>query len=572
MLAIVRSTLIVLVLGLVVGTVMAFLAVFFVDGVVWLNSKLFIEPRSRMLASDAFWLPWVTIIVPTAGGLIVGILCLGIAERRAHNPADAIYAAQSLDSYMSVKSGAITGVSSFLALGTGCSVGQYGALAHLGASVGSWISRIFHGSKSYGTIGIGCGVAAAISAAFNAPIAGLIFAHEVILRHYSLRAFAPITVAAALGYVVSSVIFERPPIIHVESLFVEESYEFALFALIGVLGAFISVAFMRILLFINSYSAKSFLPLPIRTMLAGLAVGLIALELPEVLGIGREVLRFAIIEEAFTFGELGQIFIAKLMLTALCLGVGVAGGVFSPSLLIGILFGAMFGLGIEFFAEDIRSHIAIYAICGMVAVASPVIGAPLTSILIVFELTHNYELATAAMVSVVFANLVTLRIFGRSLFDKQLEHRGYDLSMGRDKVVMEQRKVADFVSDDYTRVLAKDSLQHVYEVLCRDQRTEAYVVNSSGYYLGTIGLVDLGKHSLKGKSMNVDVESYAKPESIIFNTDTSIWQAMEGVGNFQGESIPVVERGILKGVVTEAMVVEAYMNCVEEIRREENAT
>ena len=108
----------------------------------------------------------------------------------------------------------------------------------------------------------------------------------------------------------------------------------------------------------------------------------------------------------------------------------------SPALLVGILFGAFAGNGAELVVGEYRSDIAIYAICGMVAVASAVIGAPLTAILIVFELTRNYDLATAAMVSVVFSNLVAYRIFGRSLFDVQLIRRGFDLSAGRDRVIL----------------------------------------------------------------------------------------------------------------------------------------
>ena len=147
-------------------------------------------------------------------------------------------------------------------------------------------------------------------------------------------------------------------------------------------------------------------------MLAGAMLGLAAIWLPDILGIGKETLRFAVIDHAFVPGELAFLLVAKILATALCIGFGFAGGVFSPSLLIGILFGALAGNGAELVFGDLRSDLAIYAICGMVSVTSAVIGAPLTTILIVFELTRNYDLATAAMVSVVFSNLVSYRVFG----------------------------------------------------------------------------------------------------------------------------------------------------------------
>ena len=215
------------------------------------------------------------------------------------------------------------------------------------------------------------------------------------------------------------------------------------------------------------------------------------LQIPEVLGIGKEVLRFAIIENTFTAYELVFILVAKLILTAMCLGFGFAGGIFSPALLIGVLFGTLIGYGVDTVFVDQRSHIALYAICGMVAVTSPVIGAPLTTILIVFELTRNYDLAIAAMVSVAFANLVGYRIFGRSLFDMQLKLRNFDLSMGRDKVIIERHKVGDFVSDQFTRVQAKASLQSVRDSLLQTGRTEAYTVDDREHYLGTLSINQL---------------------------------------------------------------------------------
>jgi len=140
-------------------------------------------------------------------------------------------------------------------------------------------------------------------------------------------------------------------------------------------------------------------------MLAGLIPGLIALWQPEVLGIGKELLRFTAIDDAFRLNELLVLIGLKVLLSALCIGFGFAGGVFSPALLIGAMFGALAGGCIDLIFETERSAVAIYAFCGMVAVTSPVIGAPLTTILIVFELTRNYDLALACMVSVVFVNL-----------------------------------------------------------------------------------------------------------------------------------------------------------------------
>lgn len=567
----VRRVAVITLLGFAVGCVVALAAVAFVDAVIWLNDALFISPRSRMLAANKPWLAAATVAVPALGGLVVGILCWLIPEQRPHGPADAIQSAQSLSGSMPVRGGLLTATAACLGLGTGASVGQYGPLVHMGAAIGSWMSRVAGVGRYLGTIGIGCGAAAAIATAFNAPVAGLVFAHEVILRHYSLRAFAPITVSATLGYVVANVIFERPPLFRIEDVTVASPYEYLAFIVLGVAGAVLAMVYMRAILYSGAVARRVPLPGPLKPALAGAILGLVALQIPDVLGIGKEVLRFAIIENAFTPGELALTLSAKLLVTALCLGFGFAGGVFSPALLIGILFGALAGSGMEWLIEVERSHIVIYAICGMVAVTSPVIGAPLTTILIVFELTRNYHLATAAMVSVAFANLIGYRIFGRSLFDVQLLERGFDLTLGRDKVIAEQRRIAEYLSRDFTAAPPTDSLSDVRDALIRDGRSEAYVLSEPGDYIGTLSMNRIMEQAATDPSLSGAAGDHARPEGLILSPEDSIWDAMSKLEDFVGESVPVVEDGRLAGVIPEAVIVKAYMQTLADIRREENA-
>ena len=562
-------------LGMVAGALASLAAIAFVEMVAVLNRWLLISPRSRFMVDDAQWLLLATVCVPAAGGLIVGIVHRYIPERRSHGPPDVIRSVQGLDGRIPARSGFLSALASVVSLGAGASVGQYGPLAHLGATLGSLVARVNRHSRWMATVGVGCGVAAAISTAFNAPIAGIIFAHEVVLRHYSLRAFAPITVAATIGYVIANVVFERPPLFRVEAVTSSSAPEFLGFILIGVGGAFVAVLYMRAIL----YSSRIAQTLPIadylKPMLAGAVLGLAALWLPDILGIGKETLRFAVIDHAFSPGELSLLLIAKILATALCIGFGFAGGVFSPALLIGILFGALAGNGAELLLGDLRSDIAIYAICGMVAVTSAVIGAPLTTILIVFELTRNYDLATAAMVSVVFSNLVSYRVFGRSLFDVQLRMRGFDLSAGRDKVILDHRLIESYVSREYTALAPETPLGEAKSHLLASRRHEGYVIDAGGTYLGTVKLEELvTSEENGGLGSDAAVARLAKREALIFTEKTSIWAAMERMGDFVGESIPVLEEGDggrMLGVVFEATIVKAYLDTMKDIRREENA-
>jgi len=556
------------VVAIAVGSAASLAAIGFVDAVHYLNDRLLMSPYARILAEDQPGLvATATILVPTVGGLIVGLVVhFLVQEKRGLAPPDAILAAQTTRPAPGFRSGVASTFAALVSLGSGASVGQYGPLVYLGAMFGNLVGRLRLNLRHQRSIAIACGVAAAISTAFNAPIAGLVFAHEVILRHYSLRAFAPVTVAAATGYIIANVIFDRPALFLVNFDRVAHSYEFVFFALEGVLCAGLAWVFM-VLLRISTNAARRWIGVAwARPAAAGLTVGLVALWIPEVLGIGQETLRFATIEGAFGIGELALIIIAKLGLTALCVGFGFVGGVFSPALLIGILFGAFFGLVLPYVVPVPHSGLVVYAICGMMALASSVIGAPLTTILIVFELTRSYDLTIAAMVSVVFANLISYRVIGRSLFDLQLRARGFDLSLGRDKAILETHRISDYLSRAVTTANAHDTVGDVRQRLVEDHRSEAMVLTPEGKLLGVLRLQGMVNCAADTPVSDVAIRSFT-----LFDHDTTVWQSMDMLRGFLGEAVPLVDRdGRLIGVVPEEAVIRAYLEIVHDLREEEN--
>jgi len=558
-------------LGLVTGGIVAVLAVGFVEAVLAMNDALLVAPAGRLPIADTRWMTLVAVVVPTLGGLLVGLLCMLVPERRFHGLPDAIRAAHTRDANMPVKTGIVSAVAAGLSLGTGASVGQYGPLVHLGASVGAWLRRITGADRSLGTIAVACGAAAAISAAFHAPIAGLIFSREVILRHYSLRAFAPIAVASTVAYVIAHVVLQRQPLFQITNHVVASPYEYVVFVAIGIAGALLAILYMRAIRYAGTVAARLELPLPLGSALAGLALGITALQVPEVLGIGQDVLRQAMAGDAYGLVDLGVILVTKLLLTAICLGFGFAGGVFSPALLIGALFGALVGGGTELLFAEHHSYIAVYAVCGLVAVTGPVIGAPLTMVLIVFELTQNFDLAAAAMVSVAFANLIGFRAFGRSLFDEQLKEAGFDLSLGRDKVTAERHTVADLLHANYSSATGDARLIDLRHLLVRDRRSEVHVADDDNIYLGTLSLHRLMELSEAGAAPSDTADRYVEPAGVELSPHTSVWEAMNLMQGFTGESIPVLDDGKLVGALAESEIVSAYLRIVDDLRREEHA-
>jgi CIC family chloride channel protein len=291
------------------------------------------------------------------------------------------------------------------------------------------------------------------------------------------------------------------------------------------------------------------------------------LAVPEVLGIGQETLRFATIEGAFTMPELALLVAAKIALTALCIGFGFVGGVFCPALLIGILAGALFGMATAEVLGAAQSGVVPYAICGMMAVTSPVIGAPLTTILIVFELTRNYDLTIAAMVAVVFSNLVAFRLIGRSIFDVQLRGRRFDLSLGRDKAILGLRMVSDYLTSDFVAMRADEPVDALVGRLKASGRAEALVTDQAERYVGIVRLQDV-----IDEPRTTRLGALARDDGVRFDEHTTLWEAMARLRDFIGEAAPLVAAdGRLLGVVPEGAVIGGYMQAMEELRREENA-
>ncbi len=556
-------------LGSAIGAVVSLLALSFVEAVLWLNRNLLISPSARIQHSEnTLFLNVATVLVPTLGGLAVGlILRYMVRIRRGLGPSDSIWMVQTRSAGESTKDGLMSTLAAILSLGTGASAGQYGPLVYLGTIIGAVAAKLNFEIRNLQAISIASGVAAAISVAFNAPIAGLVFAHEVILRHYSIQVFAPTAVAAAVGYVVANVMFNRPALFLVEFEGVQFGYEFVFFAVIGVLSALLAIVYAKGILTCNDLIKRTNIPIQFRPMIAGIILGLVAIWIPDVLGIGSTSLRFATIDHAFELSELTVLIIAKIVLTSICLGFGFVGGVFSPILLIGILFGALCGGILDDFTAIGHSGIIPYAVCGMMAATSPIIGAPLTTILIVFELTRNYDLAIAVMVAVVFSNLISYRIFGRSFFDIQLHQRGFDLSLGRINALTVYQKVTDLMHENFLRLHPHETVASVKEKLAKSWYDEGIVTDESGVFVGIVQVKALDNYTPEC-SINDAIEH----NPLVFTELTNMREAVEDFKTFTADIAPVVsstDRKLL-GVVWDYDVIRSYLATIQRLRQEEN--
>jgi len=555
-------------LGAIVGGVAALVAVSFVAGVVWLNDTLLISPRGRMMFEYPHWLVVTTLAVPILGGVLVGQLHRLLPQHRPHGPADVIAAVQTGRGRLPIRAGAVSALSALVSLGSGASVGQYGPLVHLGASLGSAGARWLRLSRCDDHITIACGVAAAIATVFNAPLAGIVFAHEVVLRHYALRAFAPVAAAALVGHVIATNVLARGALFHVAEAPLPRSWEFGVFLLVGGLGALIAGAYMRAILAVGARSARLALAQPLRPAVAGAMLGVAALWVPDILGMGKETLRFATIAGAYTSPELLMVMGLKLAATALCLGMGFGGGVFSPALVIGTLFGALVGTLVASIS-GVTDTFVFYAICGMVAVTAPVIGAPLTTLLIVFELTGSYALMTAALASVTLACPIAAQLFGRSLFDIQLARRGLDLSVGRSQAMLGETRITDLISDDCVTLTSETTVAQAVAALTRSGHALGHLVDGQGRYRNSLTLVELYRGQERDSALLVG--DWPRTPRPVLGPDSSLWTAIGLLQRGAGETIVVVDdEDRFLGVVREARIAKAYLRHSDALNREEH--
>ncbi|HHB81973.1 MAG TPA: chloride channel protein [Devosia sp.] len=376
-------------------------------------------------------LPWWTVLLaPTLGGFVVGLILLAWGPtERAGAVADVIEERAQGSERLNFKRASISTLVSLVTLGSGGSAGREGPVVYYAAAVAKSLFSFFELPPSARRIMLAAGVAAAISASFNAPIAGVLFAHEVILGHFAMAAFVPLVIAAALAFVLAGIWFGNAPIFILPDFHIASMFEMPAFALLGLTCAIVAVLFQASLVGSDWINRRLNFPTLIRPMLGGFLVGMIALLYPEVLGVGYEATESAI-SNRLGIGLLLGLIIAKTAATAITLGSGMGGGVFSPSLYLGAMTGAAFGIIASGFFPEFASTPSLYAIIGMGAVAAAVLGAPVSTTVMIFELTGSFSFSIAVLLAVSISTGISQTFMGRSFFFWQLYSRGIMLEEG----------------------------------------------------------------------------------------------------------------------------------------------
>lgn len=457
-------------IALLIGIAAGFAALLFRKSIDWLQRTLYGTSDPQHLHSFAETLPWYMILlIPVLGGAVVGIILNRFtADGRVHSVADVIEGAALKDGRVEIKAGLASATASLITLGTGGSTGREGPVVHLAAVISSWVSDRIGATGITSRELLGCAVAAAVSASFNAPIAGALFAMEVVLRHFAVHAFAPIVVASAAGTVINRLAFGDMT----EFRLMEEGalafyVELPAFLILGVVSGLVAVAMMKSIFFAEDLASRlrryTGLPRFLRPAVAGLMLGAMAIFYPHIIGVGYETTSRAL-TGALVWHEAVVFCILKVVAVAITMAGRMGGGVFSPSLMVGALLGLAFGLTATAIFPNVSGSETLYALAGMGAVAAAVLGAPISTTLIVFELTGDWQTGLAVMVAVSISTAVASRMIDRSFFLTQLERRNIHLAAGPQAYLLSMFRVANVMrTPDDPRSAPDDAMWQAIE-------------------------------------------------------------------------------------------------------------
>ncbi len=423
-------------IALAIGVAAGGAAVLFRLGISLIQSTVYGTDDFLKLHSFAADLAWYHVLaIPICGGLVVGLILHRFTDDgRVRSVADVIEGAALASGRVEVRRGLASAAASLITLSTGGSSGREGPVVHLAAVLSTIVCRWIKANGITGRDLLGCAVAAAVSASFNAPIAGALFALEVVLRHFAVHAFAPIVIASAVGTVINRTVFGDVaefvlPVQNALAFYVE----LPAFLILGLVCGLVAVVLMKSIFWAEDFAnfVQTVLRLPryLRPAVAGAMLGGLAIWFPHIIGVGYETTTAALtgsllLHEAIVFVAL------KVLAVAITIGGRMGGGVFSPSLMIGALTGLAFGVIATAVFPNVSGEGSLYALAGMGAVAAAVLGAPISTTLIVFELTGDWQTGLAVMVAVSLSTALASRLVDRSFFLTQLERRGVHLAAG----------------------------------------------------------------------------------------------------------------------------------------------
>jgi CIC family chloride channel protein len=540
-----------------VGILGAFTTIAFHEGM-GLVQRVFVGRSGSIVQVTTALGGYGRLLFPMCGGIVAGALLWAAAKIKAGANSDYMEAVAIGDGHLSIRQGLLRSLSSLSSVASGGSIGREGAMVHLAALSASAIGRFTYFSTARLRLLVACGAAAGVAAAYGAPIAGALFVAEIVLGTMAMQSFGPLLIAAASAniamrmtghYQTTYAMVDMPQIAPVEIL---------PFLVLGVLTGVAAPQFLKFLAFSKRMFKLTRLPLPARLGLGGLLLGVLLQAMPDVAGNGYSVVH-SLLTLHWTWYAVILVLACKILATALTVGSGAVGGVFTPSIFVGAAFGTLVGQGVGFLWPGMGAQTYMFTLVGMGAFLGAATSAPLMAILMIFEMTLSYQIVLPLMLACVVAYFVSRAIAEVAMYDVTLV-RERDALLRRE---LRQTRLDELIKPAETVVATSAPVKEALQMFLEYPVKYLYVVDENNAYQGVIAQQDLtslllnhgdAQQKLAGEVLRLDFVKTLHP-------DMSLDEVQHYFVNFQGERLPVVSRDEpprLLGVVYKSSLLEKY--------------
>jgi len=532
-------------------------------------SELFFSGHGALLESIVA-APWyMKILVPMIGGLIVGPLIFFLApEAKGHGVPEVMQAILLKGGIIRPRVAFVKAIASAITIGTGGSVGREGPIIQIGSSLGSTVGQFLNISGNRMKTLVGCGAAAGIAAAFNAPVAGALFAVEIILMDFAVTQFSPIVISSVMATVISHNFEGNLAAFQVPRYQLVNPTELIFYAVLGFLAGLVSFVFIKVLYAFEGFF-DTHVPVPdyFRPLLGGLLVGVIALVFPQIMGVGYDSINSALHGGMLWYMALALIFM-KILATSVTLGSGGSGGIFAPSLFMGAMVGCFFGIFVHDSFPGITATPGAYALVAMGGLVAGTTRAPITAIIIVFEMTSDYNIILPLMITCIISTIFSSKLSRESIYTLKLLQRRINLRGGTELNVMRSLYVRDIYQPRFESVRETSNFVEVVDQVISKRDPYFIVLDNRDLLVGVISIHDVKSFLFEGEELrNVIIAGdIAARDIAVVSVEDDCQAALDRMSETGLLGLPVVDpknRRKVLGMVWQKDVLDAYHKEIE---------
>jgi CIC family chloride channel protein len=512
-------------------------------------------------------IPWyLRIGIPALGGLFVGPIVYFLArEAKGHGVPEVMEAVALRSGIIRKRVVFIKSLASAVCIGTGGSVGREGPIVQIGSAIGSSIGQVFKVSADRIRTLVGCGAAAGIAATFNAPIAGSMFALEIVLGDFGLATFSPIVISSVAATAVSRYYLGDSPAFIVPAYELISAWELPLYVVLGLFCALVGVAFTTTLYRVEDIFDDIRFPEYLKAVLGGMLLGIMALVFPHLLGVGYGAMDLAL-AQALSWWVMFLLLLCKVLATSITIGSGGSGGIFAPSLFLGSMAGGFFGTGVHAIFPGVTASPGAYSIVGMGAVVRATTHGPLSAILILFEMTGDYKIILPLMIACIVGSLASGQLLKESIYTLKLARRGVNIRAGKEVNVLRSISVKDVMNTAVETIPENLSLGKFAEKISKSKYNSFPVVDEKKNLTGILSFIDyqgaVFDENLKDLVVAKDL---ATQDLVTVALDDNLYSALEKITLKDFSILPVVSPDNplkLMGVLSRRDIIGAYDKAV----------